>query len=284
MALNQYISQGTTSEQGLYESLIIESIKIYGHDIYYLPRDVVNRDEVLNEESESRFDNAYQVEVYIENTEAFEGQGNLLSKFGLEIRDEATFIIAKKRWNEAVGTPDVQIRPFEGDLIYMPLSNSFFEVSFVEHEAPFYQLNNLPVYKLQCALFEFSGEDIDTGITEIDAIMNNAFVTELTVAGVVGTFVIGEVVTQDLGGGISISGTLQYINGTTFGLIDITTSDNEFHRFVTGEFTGVTSGAIAQISAIDSMVESNVSTQNDVFQTKGDTIIDFSESNPFGEI
>lgn len=281
MALNQYISQGITSEQDLYESLVIESIQIYGHDVQYLPRDIVNRDLILNEESESRFDDAYEIEVYIENMEAFEGQGNLMSKFGLEIRDEANLIVSKLRWNTAVGSPDGRIRPLEGDLIYFPLSKSFFEVSFVEHESPFYQLNNLNVYKMAVSLFEFSGEDFDTGVDAVDSIMAKDFNTILNINTIVGTFEVGETLTQT-GTGYSVSGVITQVTGSALSITDITTSDNNFHLFTSGAVLGETSGATAVIANIDSMVDSGA--QNSDFDLSADVVIDFSESNPFGEV
>ena len=173
MPRNVYFSQAVRSEQNLYEDLIIESLKIFGQDIYYLPRDLVNRDSILGEDTSSQFDDAYMIEGYIEGTEGFEGQGDLYSKFGLEVRDEVNFVISRKVWDRYVGFQDEVNdvpRPREGDLIFLPLSNKFFEVMFVEHEQPFYQLSNLPVYRLQCALYEYNEEDFDTGIAQIDAI------------------------------------------------------------------------------------------------------------------
>ena len=171
MPRNVYFSQAVKSEQNLYEDLIIESLGIYGQDAYYIPRTLVNRDNVLNEDPASKFDDAYLLEMYIENTEGFEGSGDLYSKFGLEIRDEATFIVSRRRWETRVGVFDDNVidpRPQEGDLIFLPMTNSFFEISYVEDDQPFYQLSNLPVYKMQCSLFEYNDEDFDTGIPELD--------------------------------------------------------------------------------------------------------------------
>ena len=173
MARNIYFSDKVRSEQHLYENIIIESLKMFGQDVYYLPRTIVNENKVLGEDVASQFSNSYKIEMYIENTEGFEGEGDLFTKFGVEIRDEATFIVARKRWNTTVGRVDNQIegeRPREGDLIFLPLSNSLFEVMHVEHEQPFYQLSNLPTFKMRCQLFEYSDEDLDTGIDQIDDI------------------------------------------------------------------------------------------------------------------
>ena len=171
MPRNVYFSHGSNAEQVLFEDIQIEALKIYGHETYYLPRKIVTRDMILNEDRESQFDDAYMIEMYIEDIEGFGGEGNLMSKFGIEIRDEVTFVVARRSWNKLVGiwnnTVD-NFRPNEGDLIYLPLSNSLFEISFVEHEQPFYQIQNLPVYKLQCRLFEYNDEDFRTGMLEID--------------------------------------------------------------------------------------------------------------------
>ena len=175
MATNLYFSQKVKSEQNLYEDIIIESLKIYGQDVYYLPRDLVNEDTILGDDPVSSFNSSHTVEMYIENTEGFEGEGDLFTRFGVEIRDEATFVVSRKRWEDTVKRYDNEItseRPSEGDLIYLPLSNSLFQITHVEHEMPFYQLSNLPVYKLRCQLYEYTGEDLDTGVDTIDDIEN----------------------------------------------------------------------------------------------------------------
>ena len=173
MATNHYFSQKVKSEQNLYEDIIIESLKIYGQDVYYIPREIVNEDRILGDDIQSSFSNSYKIEMYIENTEGFDGEGDLFTKFGIEIRDQATFIVSRKRWNQTVGRYDNEInsvRPREGDLVYLSLSNSLFQIQHVEHESPFYQISNLPTYKMRCELFEYSGEALDTGIDAIDNI------------------------------------------------------------------------------------------------------------------
>ena len=173
MATNLYFSQKVKSEQNLYEDIVIESLKMYGQDVYYLPRDIVNEDRILGDDPESSFNSSHTIEMYIENTEGFEGEGDLFTRFGVEIRDEATFVVSRKRWEQTVQRYDNEItstRPSEGDLIYLPLSKSLFQISHVEHEMPFYQLSNLPVYKMRCQLFEYTGENLDTGVDTIDEI------------------------------------------------------------------------------------------------------------------
>tara|TARA_Y100000389_G_scaffold153771_1_gene154101 strand:+ start:1780 stop:2517 length:738 start_codon:yes stop_codon:yes gene_type:complete len=181
MATNFYFqngdTSGTTSEQRLVESLVIESLKIYGHDVFYLPRTLVNRDTIFDEDALSKFTQSYPLEMYLENVEGFEGEGDIFSKFGIEIRDSATFVLAKKRWEDLVdtsgGTFQLEARPAEGDLLYFAKTGSLFEIKFVEFQNPFYQLGKIYVFRLQCELFEYSSEALDTGNTEIDVIEDN---------------------------------------------------------------------------------------------------------------
>ena len=171
MATNLYFSQKVRSEQNLYEDIVIEALKTYGQDVFYLPRDIVNEDTILGDDPVSSFNSSYMLEMYIENTEGFDGEGDLFTRFGVEIRDEATFVVSRRRWADTVARYDNEItveRPAEGDVIYLPLTNKFFQITHVEHEQPFYQLSNLPVFKLRCQLFEYTGEDMDTGIDVLD--------------------------------------------------------------------------------------------------------------------
>ena len=168
-----YFSAGARSEQNLYEDLIIESIKIYGQDLYYMPRDLVNVDAVFREDPVSSFNSNYLLEMYVDNIDGFDGEGDLFTKFGVEIRDQVTFTLSKRRWEQTVMRYDNEItgtRPFEGDLVFTPFSKKIFQIMHVEHEQPFYQLNNLPVFKLQCELFEYNDEDFD---------VNNDAITQL---------------------------------------------------------------------------------------------------------
>jgi hypothetical protein len=181
---NLYFSAGARSEQNLYEDLIIESIKIYGQDLYYMPRDLVNVDAVFREDPVSSFNSNYLLEMYVDNADGFDGEGDLFTKFGVEIRDQVTFTLSKRRWEQTVMRYDNEItgtRPFEGDLIFTPFSKKLFQIMHVEHEQPFYQLNNLPVFKLQCELFEYNDEDIDVSNDDISQLERDAsFRYELT--------------------------------------------------------------------------------------------------------
>ena len=181
MATNFYFNNFSNSmEQILIEDLIIESIRIYGHDVWYIPRTLGAKDNLLNEDDLSTFDSAFMVEMYIKNVDGFEGDGDFLSKFGLQIRDSITFTIAMRKFSYDVGAYDDQVRPNEGDLIYFPLNNKMFEVKFVEHEAIFYQMGSLQTYDLRCELFEFSQERFDTGVAEIDTLFSKYSITSNT--------------------------------------------------------------------------------------------------------
>ncbi|MEK9696713.1 MAG: hypothetical protein VW270_13210 [Candidatus Poseidoniales archaeon] len=178
-ATNLYFNNyAFTQEQNLIENLIIESIKIYGIEVFYLPRTLVKEDQLFGEDVLSKFESAYQVEMYIKSVDGFQGDGDFLSKFGLEIRDEMVLTVSRRRFGEELAVSDTTpvnetdgvARPAEGDLVYFPLNGKIFEVKFVEHEAIFYQMGSLQTYDLTLELFEYSHEIIDTGITDIDAI------------------------------------------------------------------------------------------------------------------
>ena len=178
MPTNNYFQNGggigTTNEQRLIEDLIIESLKIYGHDTFYLPRTMVNKDTIFDEAQLSSFTQAYPLEMYLDNVQGFEGQGDIFTRFGMEVRDQATFVLAKRRWEDMVHRQNPTVarkaRPVEGDLIYFQRTKSLFEIKYVDFQNPFYQANQIYVFRLTCELFEYSSEDIDTGIAEIDAI------------------------------------------------------------------------------------------------------------------
>jgi hypothetical protein len=309
MPRNVYFSQAVKSEQNLYEDLIIESLGIYGQDVYYIPRTLVNRDNVLNEDPASTFDDAYLLEMYIENTEGFEGAGDLYSKFGLEIRDDATFIVSRRRWETRVGVFDdntIDPRPQEGDLIFLPMTNSFFEISYVEDDSPFYQLSNLPVYRMQCSLFEYNDEDFDTGITAVDdatAKVAYQLPMDITITGG-NHFEVGETIEQVLVAAVGdtpavkVFGEVQQRTKSSDILSKIfvsnigasgTTTAKDFT--VGGTITGLTSGYTGTIATIYSDLTDTTgqawatdeAAQNIDFELDADGFIDFSESNPFGD-
>jgi hypothetical protein len=177
MALNPFFLQGSPGEQRLIQELINEQLKIYGVDVTYIPRKFVRKETILEEISSSKFDDNYVIEAYISTYDGFGGQGDILTKFGMSLRDELVLIISRERFEDFItpflgGLDDEEIelttRPREGDLIYFPLGQRLFEVKFVEHEQPFYQLGKNYVYELRCELFEYEDEVLDTSIEEID--------------------------------------------------------------------------------------------------------------------
>jgi hypothetical protein len=169
--VNVYFSQGTKGEQYLIEDLIIESLKIYGQEMFYIPRTLISKDEILGEDRLSQFNSSFPIEMYFENVDSFAGQGAFIQKFGLMMEQSATLVVARRRWDQLVGrygVTQIPTRPNEGDLLYFPLTKGLFEIKFVQHQDPFYQLGKLYVYKLQIELFQYASEAIDTGIAEID--------------------------------------------------------------------------------------------------------------------
>ena len=234
-------TSGTTNEQRLVEDLIIESLKIYGHDVYYLPRTQVNLDTLFGEDILSQFTQAYPIEMYLTNVEGWAGEKEIFTKFGIEVRDKATFIVAKRRWENSVEqmAQAVQLpeRPAEGDLIYLPKTDAMFEIKFVEHLDPFFQVGKFYVYSLQCELWQYSSEAVQTGIDEIDDDFAersaNVYAYELLAQ------TSDRILTQD-GGSIILS--------------SYSTENN------------------------------NILSDNDDFQTQGQSILDFSIINPFGEV
>lgn len=169
---NVYFTHGTKNEQYLLEDLIIESISVMGQEFYYIPRTLVAKDEILGEDRLSEFKNAYPIDMYLESVDGFEGQGAFIQKFGLMMEQSATLTVARRTWNKAVGKFGTSIlpnRPAEGDLLYFPLTQGLFEIKFVDHQDPFYQLKKLYVFKLQVELFQYSSEKMSTGIEDIDA-------------------------------------------------------------------------------------------------------------------
>jgi|TARA_B100000073_G_scaffold80509_2_gene61268 hypothetical protein len=176
---NYFQNYEASGEQRLLESLVIEAISIYGQEAYFLPRTVVNSDQLFSEDTVSQFAGAYPLEMYIKDVEGFAGEGDFLTRFGLEIRDQVTLSMARRRFEEEVTEWDTSItRPREGDLIYLPwikgslpnAKGALFEIKFVEHDTPFYQLGNLYMYDISCERFEYSDERLDTGLATIDNI------------------------------------------------------------------------------------------------------------------
>ena len=295
MATNAFFNQAVKSEQLLYEDIVIESLKMYGQDVYYLPRELVNEDTIFGDDAVSKFPKTYKIEMYIENVEGFDGEGDLFTKFGVEIRDAATFVVARRRWNQLVtnlNSSDVSYyRPREGDLIFLPMSGSIFQIMRTETESPFYQLSNLPVFKMRCELFEYNDEDFNTGIEEIDNVEEyGAYQYLLTIDSAVSTtnFQLNEYVRQVLDSDASLymEGNIVKIDNARqkLHIAHAGATDGVFRTFQdSGTVLGLTSGAIGTVTAVGSDNKISNNEQNDYFDTIGDGFLDFSEANPFGD-
>lgn len=159
-----------SSEQDLLESLIVESIGIYGHNVSYVPRTVVSKDDIYGEDTISEYNSAYDIDMYIRSYDSYEGEGTFLSKFNLEIRDQITFVVARKTFNSDIAVNENIIRPQEGDLIYSEMMKRLFIIKYVNDKESFYPLGSLPMYDLTCEVFEYSSEKLNTGHPEIDAL------------------------------------------------------------------------------------------------------------------
>ena len=283
MATNTYFSQGTTGEQDLTQSLVNEQIKMFGKDVYYIPRTLVKQDTVFGEDTMSKFEGAYLIEAFIEDNSGFRGDGDMFTKFGVQIADQATFVISRTRFTEAVddnATLIVEGRPNEGDLVYFPMANKIFEIQFVEYEVPFFTLGKQYTWGLRCELFQYSDEDIDTGITEVDAIeVNYANAISVNVAeGGSGDFVAEEIVT---GGNSNVTATVKSWNSATRQLVIY----NKSGIFAIPEtLTGNTSSAAWTSATYNTLNNQNTDSEaNWAIETQADGIIDFTEGNPFGE-
>ena len=296
MATNFYFNNfpinQITSEQLLVEDLVIEAMKIYGMDIYYMPRSTGDQVDLLyGEDTLKQYTAAYPLEMYLEDVTGMEGEGDFMSKFGLEIRDEMTFLVSRRRFAFTVN----QGRPNEGDLIYVPMLQNFFEITFVEHEnnqAMYYTLGrgrggNVYVYALKLKQWVFSNELVLTGNAEIDGQIKDAYPrTQISLrAGGSGTYVPDEIVYQ--GANVATATATATVHNY------VTGSQLYVYR-VTGTFAantvikGNTSNAIWNVSAtsdtatMDNSFEDVV--DNNRIEGEADDVIDFSERNPFGEV
>ena len=292
MATNVYFNpfpKNITSEQLLVEDLLIEAMQIYGMEVFYLPRS--SRDQVdflYGEDTLKQYTEAYTIEMYLEDVTGMEGEGDFISKFGLEIKDEVTLLISRRRFAATVP----QTRPKEGDLVYVPLVQNFFEITFVEHEnnqAMYYTLGrgrgaNVYVYALKMKQFVFSNEIIQTGIAEVDEQIRDAYPrTRISLLSGSGTFIEDEIVYQ--GSNLAYATAQAIVYDTTGNTsIDII---RVIGNFASGILKGNTSNAQWTISVV-----SDTATMNNAFEdivdnarieSESDGILDFTEHNPFGE-
>ena len=283
MATNLYFQNVSShAEQELINSLTSEVIQIHGLDVFYLPRTLVKEDLLMGEDVLSKFSTVYEIEMYLKSTEGFGGEGDLVSKFGLDVRDEVIFTVHRDRFELATDMS----KPLAGDLIYLPINKGLFEIKFVEHEQPFYQSGKNYSFDITCELFQYAEEQLDTGVSEIDSIEReqSAAIDLVMTAGGSGTFSVDEAVYQGpslanaTGKGIVVSW------NTTTRTLRVNDTSGTFAAST--NVTGDTSGAVwSQASAADYQeLPTTPFADNKEFETDGDAILDFSESNPFGEV
>ena len=323
MAVNKHFHTSgvaaVTTEQNLYRDLVTEAIQIYGHDVFYIDRTLVAKDTILGEDTLSKFKNAQKIEMYMENADGgFAGEREIINQFGLQNLSEATFVVSKQQFQGKTTQITIEEgtssgnggsilledgtdpstskfegsdyyllletdatdsdRPFEGDAVYHPILKKLFQVNFVDHDEPFFQLDNNPVYKLRCRLFDYSAEALDTGITDIDAIetaltvstsdfqftmeQDSATVNALLLESEDGRL-IAEVESDEL--------IVLETSDMTTSAGSILTEEGDFliqEDYILGDMS----------SSGDS------SAQNELFDLADDSVLDFSESNPFGDV
>lgn len=293
MAVSRYFNnfppnQRMNSEMNLMEDVIVESIQIMGHNVYYIPREALDSmDMIFGETTKVKFDRAYLIEAYLANVEGFEGDNDFFSKFGLEIRDTSNFVLSRRSFRKIVPST-LRERPQEGDLVYVPVFHRMFEIKFIEEELMFFSLGkrNPYVYEMRCELFRYSQEEIDTGVVEIDQVAeDNAYTIRLDLqTSGNGNFLDGEVIYQ------STDGT--WANNTAHGTIKEWYKANGMMLVysIEGQFSanantyGNTSHAVYRSTALDDRtdyVEQDLY-DNETFDNSVELVLDLSEINPFG--
>jgi len=282
MSTNLYFNNVTShAEQELINELTSEVIKIHGMDVFYIPRTIVKEDLLLDEDVLSRFSTAYEIEMYLKSTEGFGGEGDLVSKFGLDVRDEVIFTVHKDRFNLATDMD----KPLEGDLIFLPINKGLFEIKFVEHEQPFYQAGKNYSFDITCELYQYSEEQLETGITAIDDIEKeqSAAIDFVMTVGGSGSYTIDESVYQ--GASLAEATAKGTVVSWTTATRTLRANDTS-GTFVAGASVyGATSSAVWSLTSYDDQaLPTTPFADNLEFETEADAILDFSESNPFGEV
>jgi hypothetical protein len=273
--------QGDSGEQGLYQDLVDEQIKLFGSDIYYMPRTIL-KDNTLDDIVYSKYQSQFQIEMLLSNVEGFGDTSEFISKFGLRITDEVKFRVSTRRWDEASASYNLTVngRPNEGDLLYFPLTQDLYEIKFVERESPFYQFGKIQFYTMTAEIYELGSDDISTGVAEIDEIetlFSSAIALTLSVGGT-GSYAVGETVT---GTTTDITAEVKSWDETSRILQVI----NRTGTFATGEgLTGNDNGAVWVVGTFDTLNNTNSEyDQNREIEDSADNIIDWTEVNPFGE-
>lgn len=290
--INQYLSVINPQEQRLFQSLVDEQIKMYGIDVYYLPRKIIDLDKLFREIRNSQFDDAFIIEAYLDTYSGFGGNGDLMSKFGLSQSDDMKITISKKRYEEIISpfldanTKTILTqRPQEGDLIYFPITKNFFEIKFVEHEDPFYQVGGKYMYRLSCELYEYDGEKVLTKYEEVDTqIELQSYNVVYTLSTGTGKFKKNETV---VGLGQSIDSeqvkgnVIKWVNSTR--KLTVSHINETFGVGVT--VFGVSSGTSRMIESYSSMgFEYSAYAENKTLEALGDSVIDYKEKNALGKV
>ena len=311
-----------TTEQNLYRDLVSEAIQIYGHDVFYINRTLVAEDTVLGEDSLSVFRDATKIEMYMENADGgFAGEREIMNQFGLQNLSEATFVVSKERFQGKTkqitiesGTDSTEggsillesgsisssidlegedfyilnetdaadtDRPYEGDALYHPILKKMFQINFVDHDEPFFQLDNNPVYKLRCRLFDYSSEVLDTGIDTIDAIEDALSISSSDFQFTLeqNTATVDAMILESDDGRIFHQ--TESSGQATDELVALETSDMTTSA---GSLLSETGDYLVQESYIIGDADTDKTAQNELFDTLDDTVLDFSESNPFGDV
>ena len=311
-----------TTEQNLYRDLVSEAIQIYGHDVFYINRTLVAEDTVLGEDSLSVFRDATKIEMYMENADGgFAGEREIMNQFGLQNLSEATFVVSKERFQGKTkqitiesGTDSTEggsillesgsisssidlegedfyilnetdaadtDRPYEGDALYHPILKKMFQINFVDHDEPFFQLDNNPVYKLRCRLFDYSSEVLDTGIDTIDAIEDALSISSSDFQFTLeqNTATVDAMILESDDGRIIHQ--TESSGQATDELVALETSDMTTSA---GSLLSETGDYLVQESYIIGDADTDKTAQNELFDTLDDTVLDFSESNPFGDV
>ena len=283
MPTNLYFNNITSSaEQELINDLTSEVIKIHGMDVFYIPRTVVKEDLLLGEDVLSAFSTAFEIEMYLKTVEGFGGEGDLVTKFGLDVRDEVIFTVHKDRFNLATDMD----KPLEGDLVFLPINKGLFEIKFVEHEQPFYQSGKNYSFDITCELFQYSEEQFEKGVPEVIRDIEreqSAAIDLLLTAGGSGTFTIDEAVYQ--GSSLADATGKGIVVSWTTATRTLRVNDTSGTFVAATNITGATSGAVWSLTSFDDQaLPTTPFADNLEFETEGDAILDFTETNPFGEV
>lgn len=295
MPVNPYFTHGTRNEQWLVEDLIIEALKIYGVEMYYIPRKLVSKDQILGEDRLSKFEHAYPIEMYFENVDAFDGNGAFASKFGLMMEQSATLVVARRRWEQLIGTQKTTVlpsRPAEGDLVYFPLTGGLFEIKFVKHQDPFYQLGKLYVYKLHVELFQYASERIETEMEEIDVFQSlktfdaNSGISQFGMIEGINLVNRGSnytfancVITSNTGSGAVLQPVITNGEITSITVVNKGSNYQDATVIIAGDGTNAQATAVivTDIDKVESFGDNNS------FKQQAESFV-FNSSNPFGDV